>query len=89
MARTDFRTPRLYVFRDLVTDAEVKLDPQQTNYLVNAVGLRRRPVLLFMVVTASSPPASGRAHLRPLRSLSVRGRAHRSRRRTSIICSLR
>ena len=37
MARTDFRTPRLYVDQPLARDAEVKLDPQQTNYLVNVL----------------------------------------------------
>ena len=37
MARTDFRTPRLYVAQDLAAGAEVKLDPQQTNYLVNVL----------------------------------------------------
>jgi 16S rRNA (uracil1498-N3)-methyltransferase len=48
MARTDFRTPRLYVSQDLATDAEVKLDPQQTNYLVNVLRLGAgAPVLLF------------------------------------------
>ena len=48
MARTDFRTPRLYVSHDLTTDAEVKLDPQQTNYLVNVLRLGAgAPVLLF------------------------------------------
>jgi 16S rRNA (uracil1498-N3)-methyltransferase len=48
MARTDFRTPRLYVSQDLATDAEVKLDPQQTNYLVNVLRLAAgAPVLLF------------------------------------------
>ena len=48
MARTDFRTPRLYVSQDLVTDAELKLDPQQTNYLVNVLRLGAgAPVLLF------------------------------------------
>jgi 16S rRNA (uracil1498-N3)-methyltransferase len=48
MARTDFRTPRLYVPQDLAADAEVKLDPQQTNYLVNVLRLSAgAPVLLF------------------------------------------
>src|SRR3984957_10167827 len=48
MARTDFRTPRLYVAQDLATEAEVKLDPQQTNYLVNVLRLGAgAPVLLF------------------------------------------
>jgi 16S rRNA (uracil1498-N3)-methyltransferase len=48
MARTDFRTPRLYVSQDLATGAEVKLDPQQTNYLVNVLRLGGgSPVLLF------------------------------------------
>src|SRR5277367_6760006 len=48
MARTDFRTPRLYVSRPLVTGAELKLDPQQTNYLVNVLRLATgAPVLLF------------------------------------------
>jgi 16S rRNA (uracil1498-N3)-methyltransferase len=48
MARTDFRTPRLYVSHDLVTGAELKLDPQQTNYLVNVLRLGAgSPVLLF------------------------------------------
>ena len=39
MARTDFRTPRLYVEAPLAEGAEVKLDPQQTNYLVNVLRL--------------------------------------------------
>jgi 16S rRNA (uracil1498-N3)-methyltransferase len=48
MARTDFRTPRLYVSQDLATGAELKLDPQQTNYLVNVLRLAMgAPVLLF------------------------------------------
>ena len=48
MARTDFRTPRLYVSQDLAEGAEVKLDPQQTNYLVNVLRLGAgAPVLLF------------------------------------------
>ena len=48
MARTDFRTPRLYVSHDLTTDAEIKLDPQQTNYLVNVLRLGAgAPILLF------------------------------------------
>ncbi len=48
MARTDFRTPRLYVSQDLATGAELKLDPQQTNYLVNVLRLGAgASVLLF------------------------------------------
>jgi len=48
MARTDFRTPRLYVSQDLAEGAEVKLDPQQTNYLVNVLRLGAGgPTLLF------------------------------------------
>jgi 16S rRNA (uracil1498-N3)-methyltransferase len=48
MARTDFRTPRLYVSQDLAQGAEVKLDPQPTNYLVNVLRLSAgAPVLLF------------------------------------------
>jgi len=48
MARTDFRTPRLHISQDLVTDAEIKLDPQQTNYLVNVLRLGAgAPILLF------------------------------------------
>src|ERR1700690_2868714 len=48
MARTDFRTPRLYVSQDLAEGAEVKLDPQQANYLVNVLRLGAgAPVLLF------------------------------------------
>jgi len=48
MARTDFRTPRLYVSQDLAEGAEVKLEPQQTNYLVNVLRLRAgAPTLLF------------------------------------------
>src|SRR5580698_6924261 len=39
MARTDFRTPRLCVPQDLATGAELKLDPQRTNYLVNVLRL--------------------------------------------------
>ncbi len=48
MARTDFRTPRLYVDQPLATGAELKLDPQQTNYLVNVLRLGAGArVLLF------------------------------------------
>ena len=48
MARTDFRTPRLYVAHDLAGGSEIKLDPQQTNYLVNVLRLGvGAPVLLF------------------------------------------
>jgi len=48
MARTDFRTPRLYVSQDLTTGAEVRLDAQQTNYLVNVLRLATGArVLLF------------------------------------------
>ncbi len=48
MARTDFRTPRLYVSQDLAIGGEVKLDPQQTNYLVNVLRLGAgSAVLLF------------------------------------------
>ena len=48
MARTDFRTPRLYVSQDLAEGAEVKLDPQRTNYLVNVLRLGAgAPILLF------------------------------------------
>src|SRR5208282_2628492 len=48
MARTDFRTPRLYVEAPLAETGEVKLDPQQTNYLLNVLRLQAQaPVLLF------------------------------------------
>jgi 16S rRNA (uracil1498-N3)-methyltransferase len=48
MARTDFRTPRLYVSQDLADGAEVKLEPQQTNYLVNVLRLGAgAPVFVF------------------------------------------
>jgi 16S rRNA (uracil1498-N3)-methyltransferase len=47
MARTDFRTPRLYVSQDLATGAEVKLDPQQTNYLVNVLRLGAGALVLL------------------------------------------
>ncbi len=48
MARTDFRTPRLYVEAPLAERAEVKLDPQQTNYLLNVLRLvAGAPVLVF------------------------------------------
>jgi 16S rRNA (uracil1498-N3)-methyltransferase len=48
MARTDFRTPRLYVEAPLAEAAELKLDPQQTNYLVNVLRLGADAcVLLF------------------------------------------
>jgi 16S rRNA (uracil1498-N3)-methyltransferase len=48
MARTDFRTPRLYVPQDLSAGAEVRLEPSQANYLVNVLRLGARArVLLF------------------------------------------
>ena len=39
MARTDFRTPRLYVPSALAGGAEIPLSPDQTNYLVNVLRL--------------------------------------------------
>ncbi len=68
MSRTDFRTPRLYVSQDLATDAEVKLDPQQTNYLVNVLRLGAGArVLLFNgrdgEFSASLGPSSRKAAL--------------------------
>jgi 16S rRNA (uracil1498-N3)-methyltransferase len=48
MARTDFRTPRLYVEAPLAEGAEVKLDPRQANYLRNVLRLGAgASVLLF------------------------------------------
>ena len=48
MARTDFRTPRLCVAEPLATGAELKLDPQQTNYLVHVLRLAKGArVLVF------------------------------------------
>jgi 16S rRNA (uracil1498-N3)-methyltransferase len=48
VARTDFRTPRLYVPAPLVEGAELTLEPKQTNYLVNVMRLGAdNPVLLF------------------------------------------
>jgi 16S rRNA (uracil1498-N3)-methyltransferase len=48
MARTDFRTPRLYVPAPLAEGAELTLPPQQTNYLVNVMRLGADDrVLLF------------------------------------------
>jgi 16S rRNA (uracil1498-N3)-methyltransferase len=48
MARTEFRTPRLYVEAPLTEGAELKLDPQQANYLVKVLRLGAdASVLLF------------------------------------------
>ena len=48
MARTEFRTPRLYVEAPLAEGGELKLDAQQANYLVNVLRLGAdAPVLLF------------------------------------------
>ena len=48
MARTDFRTPRLYVAEPLAEGDEVRLDAQRTNYLVNVLRLAKGArVLLF------------------------------------------
>ncbi len=48
MARTDLRTPRLYVEAPLAEGAEIKLDLQQTNYLVSVLRLGAdASVLLF------------------------------------------
>jgi 16S rRNA (uracil1498-N3)-methyltransferase len=48
MARPDFRTPRLYVPAELAEGADLMLDPQQTNYLVNVLRLGAGDsVLLF------------------------------------------
>ena len=48
MARTDFRTPRLYVDQPLAAGGEIRLDAQQTNYLVNVLRLGAgAQILLF------------------------------------------
>ncbi len=48
MARTDLRTPRLYVPAPLAEGAELALKPQQTNYLVSVMRLGADArVLLF------------------------------------------
>src|SRR6185437_8902914 len=48
MARTDFRTPRLYVAEPLAEGDEVRLGAEQTNYLVNVLRLGAEArVLLF------------------------------------------
>jgi 16S rRNA (uracil1498-N3)-methyltransferase len=48
MARTDFRTPRLYVDQPLAEGDEVRLGAEQTNYLVNVLRLGAGArVLLF------------------------------------------
>lgn len=48
MARTDFRTPRLYVSGDLAEGGLVALKPEQANYLVNVLRLKEGArVLLF------------------------------------------
>ena len=48
MARTDFRTPRLFVRSPLKTGAAVALNPEQTNYLANVLRLGSGDrVLLF------------------------------------------
>ncbi len=59
MARTDFRTPRLYVEAPLAEGAEVKLDPQQMNYLVNVLRLGAdAPCCCSMAVRANSQARS-------------------------------
>jgi 16S rRNA (uracil1498-N3)-methyltransferase len=40
MARTDFRTPRLYVAHDLAEGKAAPLEAEQANYLVNVLRLR-------------------------------------------------
>ena len=76
MARTDFRTPRLYVSQDLAPGAELKLDPRQTNYLVNVLQLgASAPVLLFngrdgeftstLAMTSRKPSLGVSAQTRP------------------------
>jgi len=40
MARTDFRTPRLFVSAPLAEGAVIALTPEQTNYLANVLRLR-------------------------------------------------
>ena len=48
MARTDFRTPRLYVAAPLAEGAALALGPEQTNYLVHVLRLGAGArVLLF------------------------------------------
>jgi 16S rRNA (uracil1498-N3)-methyltransferase len=48
MVRTDSRTPRVYVAAPLAEGAELTLEPQQTNYLVNVMRLGAdASVLLF------------------------------------------
>lgn len=74
MARTDFRSPRLFVESPLTEGAEVKLDPRHANYLVNVLRLGAGSrVLLFNGRDgefASTLAASGRKNA----ALAVGGR---------------
>ena len=90
MARTDFRTPRLYVAQDLATGAEVKLDPQQTNYLVNVLRLGAGALVLLFNGRNGEFSASLTGSPRKAASLAVGAQTRpRKRRRTSTICSPR
>ena len=74
MARTDFRTPRLYVAEPLAEGAEVRLDPQQTNYLVNVLRLAKGARVLLFNGRDGEFSASLAAHSRKSASLSVGAR---------------
>ena len=91
MARTDFRTPRLYVPAPLAEGGELMLPPQQTNYLVNVMRLgANNSVLLFngrdgeFAATLAANSRKG-----ALAAGSARERGRRRPRPTSIIYSLR
>ena len=91
MARTDFRTPRLYVEAPLAEGAEVRLDPQQTNYLVNVLQARRGRARASVQRPRRRirEASSRRLRARASRSLSAGASGRRRRRRTSITCSRR
>ncbi len=74
MARTDFRTPRLYVAEPLAEGAEVRLDTQQTNYLVNVLRLAKGARVLLFNGRDGEFSASLAARSRKSASLSVGAR---------------
>jgi 16S rRNA (uracil1498-N3)-methyltransferase len=71
MARTDFRTPRLYVPHPLAPGAELALESQQTNYLVNVLRLGTGARVLVFNGRDGEFAARLGAHLRKSASVVV------------------
>jgi 16S rRNA (uracil1498-N3)-methyltransferase len=74
MARTDFRTPRLFVANDLAEGAEAALTAEQANYLINVLRLKEGARILVFNGRDGEFAASLHRTARKDASLSVSAR---------------